>query len=225
MKKKVIGNFPEFCFRAFDKLKYAKKFIENGSFRLNNIKTYPKIKCKSRRDSYEGIGIIKEFGIWPAYSFSSDPKEKTIIENKKYHRKSEISLHNNVFILSTSLPHVSLDYISNKFGPFIVKIIKPKFLANEINDYLFRNKLSYLIEGHKIKYNKGKKIHSSMTNNERLDLSYTQKSRFFLKECEFRISAINLSNNSKNKFLEINLNKKLNYKLIVKHNNKKRPRI
>ena len=224
--KKVFGEFPEFCYKAYDNEDYAKQFINTGTFLMRCINFYRQIENQSRRDPTEGSGLTKEPGIVTSYGFSQNPKEKTIIRKEFGYQEHHTELSNARFCFCTSLPDVDLAYMKKQFGSFIVKIKEPRQLAEDIYDYLICNGEKYRIEGRKVDYNKGRKLERQLTDEERLDLSYKQKPEKFIDDCEFRIVAIKVGEvcnefckfldvdgvvEPKCKFIEVNLGKKLSY--------------
>ena len=229
MEKKVYGEFPEFCYKAFDCKKYAEDFIYSGTFRMGCLLSYREIEDESRRDSTEGIGRTKEPGIVTYYGYTQNLKEKPAIVQEPGYQEHHIEQDNPVYCFCTCLPEVSHAHMLEKFGKYIVKINEPKRLAEDINDYFISNEQKFLIEGCKVVYNKGQKLDRKLTDNERLDLSSRQKEfKKFHEDCEFRIVAIKLGKVCKDgckflsgqfepecKFVEVNLNKPLNYLSLV----------
>ena len=55
---KVCGEFPEFCYRAFDFKDYAESFTNDGVFRMGCQLSYKAIENKPRCDPTEGKGSI-----------------------------------------------------------------------------------------------------------------------------------------------------------------------
>lgn len=229
-KNDVCGKFPDFCYKAFTCEKYAKQFMENGSFRMGCLYSYRTIEDESRRDSTEGIGRTKEPGIVTYYGYTQNLKEKPAIVQKPGYQEHHIEQSNPVYCLCTSLPTVNLNYMRNQFGQYIVKIGNPKEMAVEINEYFFNEGQSIRIEGCPVDYNKGKKQNRELTNSERADLAYKQKCETFIKDHEFRIVVIRLGEvctepcifldedeevEPECKFIEINLGKKLSYLIQV----------
>jgi len=226
MEKKVCGEFPEFCYKAFDCKKYAEDFIYSGTFRMGCLLSYREIEDESRRDSTEGIGRTKEPGIVTYYGYTQNLKEKPAIVQKPGYQEHHIEQGNQVYCFCTCLPEVNRAHMLEKFGKYIVKINEPKRLAEDIKDYFINNGQNFLIECCKVVYNKAQKLDRELTDNERLDLSYKQKPESFSPDCEFRIVAIKLGKVCKDecKFLSgqfeqvepeckfiVNLNKPLNY--------------
>ncbi len=226
MKKKVCGEFPEFCYRAFKCEKHAKQFIDNGIFRLNCLGYCRNMEEASRRDPTEGRGHTLEPGIVTYFGFSPNPAEKPVLMRKIGYQKHDSEYGNKVYCFCTCLPEVDCTHMLEKFGKYIVKINEPKRLAEDINDYFISKGQKILIKGCRVVYNKGQKLNKELTNNERFDLSYKQKPESFSPDCEFRIVAIKLSEPCKAeckffdvdgqsepecKFIEVNLNKPLNY--------------
>ena len=226
MKKKVCGEFPEFCYKAFKCEEYEKQFI-GGTFRMGCLLSYRGIEDESRRDLTEGSGCTREPGIVTYYGYTQNLKEKPVILQKPGYQEHSIEQHNPVYCFCTCLPEVNCAHMLEKFGKYIVKINEPKRLAEDINDYFISKGQKILIEGCRVVYNKGQKLDRELTDNERLDLSYKQKPESFSPDCEFRIVAIELGDLCKDecKFLSgqfeqvepgcksigVNLNKPLNY--------------
>jgi len=226
MKKKVCGEFPKFCYKAFKYEEHAKQFIDSGIFRLNCLGYCRNIEDASRCDQTEGRGCTKEPGIVTVGWVSPNPAEKTIWTREMGHQEHHIELGNPVFCFCTCLPEVNRTHMLKKFGKYIVKIDDPRKLAEDINDYLVNNGRRFQILGCMVVYNKGQKLNRELTNNERFDLSYKQKPESFNPDCEFRIVAIKFGEPCKEeckflsgqfeqvepecKFIEVNLNKSLN---------------
>lgn len=232
IKKKVCGKFPEFCYKAYDHEEHAKQFIDSGNFRLNCLYYCRNMESESRRDPTEGCGYTKEAGIVTVGWVSPNPAEKTIWTKEMGYQEHHTEFGNAIFCFCTCSPDVNPDHMKERFGRYIVKINKPRKLAEDINDYLFNDGQRFLIEGCWVVYNKGQKLEKELTDNERLDLSYRQKEfEKFHKDCEFRIVAIKFGKPCKEeckylsgqfeqveqecKFIEINLGKKLNYLSLV----------
>jgi hypothetical protein len=228
MKKQVCGEFPEFCYKAFDWKKYAEDFMYRGTFRLNCLGYCRNMEDESRRDSTEGYGHTKEPGIVTIGFVSPNPTEKTIWTKEQGFQEHHSEYNNAIFCLCTSLPDVDRAYMSDRFkSKYIVKINKPRTLAEEIADYLSNRGERFLIKGCNVVYNKGQKLDRELTNDERLDLSYTQKPASISLECEFRFVAIKFGEPCKDecqylsgqfeqvdpecKFIVVNLGKQLNY--------------
>ena len=191
MEKKVFGEFPEFCYKAYNNENYAKQFIDCGNFLMGCINSYRYIEDQSRRDPTEGNGLTKEPGIVTSYGISPNPEEKTILKREFGYQEHHTELSNTRFCFCTCLPDVDFEYMKKQFGRFIVKIEKPRKLAEDINDYFISSGQKFLrIEGRRVVYNKGQKQERELTNNERVDLSYKQKPESFRLDCEFRIIAI-----------------------------------
>jgi hypothetical protein len=229
MKKKVCGEFPEFCYKAYNNNDHAKQFIYKGIFRLNCRYYCRNMEDASRRDQTEGVGLTKEPGIVTVGWVSPNPAEKTIWTKEQGFQEHHTEFGAAVFLFCTSLPEVNRDYMKEKFGKYIVKIDDPKKLAEDINDYFFSMGQRFRIEGCRVVYNKGQKLDRELTDNERVDLSYRQKeSEKFHKDCEFRIVVFKSGELCENKckylsgqfeqecrFINVNLGKQLNYLSLV----------
>ena len=88
--EKVCGEFPDFCYRAFDCEKYARQFLNEGSFRLGCRFIYRDIENKTRRDLTEGHGCTKEPSIVTTGWVSPNPTEITIWERKQGYQEHHI---------------------------------------------------------------------------------------------------------------------------------------
>jgi len=191
MDKKVCGEFPEFCYKAFNCEEHAKQFIDSGTFRLNCLRYCRNMEDESRCDQTEGKGHTKEPGIVTVGWVSPNPAEKTIWTREQGYQEHDTELGNAKFCFCTCLPDVNRDHMKDKFGKYIVKIDDPRKLAEDINDYFIGKGQRFLIEGCRCVYNKGQNLDRELIDNERLDLSYRQKEfEKFHKDCEFRIVAI-----------------------------------
>jgi hypothetical protein len=189
MQKKICGNFPKFCYKAFECEDYAKQFMDSGAFRMGCLRSYREIKDESRRDPTEGSGHTKEPGIVTVGLVSSNPTEKTIWIKEHGIQDHSSGYNKAIFCFCTFLSDVNLDYIKEKFGKYIVKITDPEKLAEDIHDSLINTGQRFLIEGCNVIYNKGQTLEKQLTDDERLDMSYKQKPESFILECEFRIVA------------------------------------
>lgn len=227
MDDKVCGKFPDFCYKAFSKEEYAEAFISQGHFRMNCLGYCRNMEDQSRRDSTEGYGHTRE------------PDKITVLgtiwREERGYKEHHIGMGNKIFCFSTCLPNVDHKHMSETFGKYIVRINQPKKLAEDINKYFISKGQRFLIEGCYVVYDKGQKQPRALTNNERVDLSYKQKPKDFSPDCEFRIVAIAFKfgdlceeeckyfnpdgkSEPKCKFIEVNLEKRLNY-LVLEHIN------
>ncbi len=190
MRKNVVcGEFPEFCYRAFDCERYAQQFVASGILRLGCLHYYRNIEDSSRRDPTEGSACTREPGIVMEGCFSPNSEEKPIWTRRRGHQTHHSSL-DGVFCFCTSLPTVDLNHMRGAFGEYIVRINDPRELADDINDYLASSGQQFVVKGCNVVYNKGQNLDRELTCDERADLSYSQKSEGFYADCEFRIVAI-----------------------------------
>lgn len=231
MDKKVCGEFPEVCYKAFEREEHAKQFIDSSTFRMGCLRSYRGIEDESRRDQTEGSGHTKEPGIVTVGWVSPNPAEKTIWTREQGYQEHHIEYGNARFLFCTCLPEVNRDHMKDKFGKYIVKIDDPRKLAEDINDYFISKEQKFLIIGRRVVYNKGQELEKKLTDNERLDLSYMQKPERFSLDCEFRIVAIKFGEQCTEeckflsgqfeqvepecKFIEVNLGRQLDYLSFV----------
>lgn len=229
-KKKVCGEFPDSCYRAFECKEHARQFID-GKFRMGCLLSYREIEDKSRRDRTEGYGHTIEPGIVTVGWVSPNPEEKTIWVKEQGYQEHHSESMNAKFCLCTSLPNVSRTRMLKEFGKYIVEINEPRRLAEDISEYMLRNGQSFLIEGCEVVYTKGQKLDRELTANERIDMSYRQKPPEFHRDCEFRIVALKLGEpcnweckylsgqseqpGPKCEFIKIDLGKQLDYLSLV----------
>ncbi|MBW8000573.1 MAG: hypothetical protein FVQ80_00945 [Planctomycetes bacterium] len=190
---KVCGEFPEFCYRAFECKEYAEDFMDRGTFRMGCQLGYKTMENEARCDPTEGSGLIKVLAIVTSYSFSNDSTEEPICSQEMGYREESSKQCNPKFCFCTSLPEVDRNHMKT-FGKYIVKINNPRKLAEDINDYFTNNEEGkFLIVGCYITYNKGQKVDRPHLKNEILDMSYKQKPESFSDDREFRIVALKLS--------------------------------
>jgi hypothetical protein len=57
---RVCGEFPKFCYKAFENKEYAEDFMNRGTFRMGCQLSYRKTEDELRCDPTEGIGLTKE---------------------------------------------------------------------------------------------------------------------------------------------------------------------
>ena len=190
MDKKICGDFPEFCYKGFDCAEYANSFMNEGTLRMGCLPSYRYVEnneAKNRRDPTEGIACTKEPGDIIVGLVSPDPAEETIKTSKWGHREVHTEFGGPVFCFCTSLPEVNLEDMFNDYKA-VVRINDPRKLAEDILDHYISKGQSLSIEGCRIVYNKGQKLGRKLTDNERVDLSYSQKpAEGFSDQCEFRI--------------------------------------
>ena len=190
MNEKICGEFPKFCYRAFDHEDHARQFVNEGTFRMRCLLSYRE-GDKARSDPTEGRGHIKQPGMVPTLWFSPNPDDKTIVTREPGYVERRPKLLNAKFCLCTCLPEVNLGHMREAFkSKYIVRIDDPEKLAEDIHDYYVNKGVRMLIEGCKVVYNKGQKVYRMMTDNEIRDLAYKQKPECFSPDCEFRFVAI-----------------------------------
>jgi hypothetical protein len=189
---KVCGEFPDYCYKAFECKEYAESFMDRGTFRMGCQLSYKAIENEQLRDATEGSVSIRVPGIVTYYGFSPGRAEEPICLQKMGHREESGGSSNPRFCFCTFLPKVNRDHMKT-LGKYIVNINNPRKLAEDINNY-FANKEEgkFVIEGMDIVYNKGQESDRQLTNNEKADLAYKQKPESFSPDCEFRIVAIKL---------------------------------
>ena len=224
---KVCGEFPEFCYKAFKCKEHAEDFIQQGTFRMGCQLSYKAMQNEQLRDATEGHGLTKELGPVTYVGFSPNPNEEPIYTQETGYLEHDIGSLNARFCFCTCLPSVKREHMKENLGKYIVKINNPRKLAEDINDYFFRDNHEILVEGWFIVYNKGEKLEGELGKNERLDMAYKQKPESFSPDCEFRIVAIKFGEPCKEeckylsgqfeqvepdcKFIEVNLGKPLDY--------------
>ena len=209
MKKslKPHGWFPGVVYRSFDKREFAEQFIEEGRFRLCEIRDYNKIEDAFRRDITENTAHVKTIEPVVSVHFPTDGGEP--FETIAVGEKSRTAAFDNklIYILCCSLK-----VPTGKFGAYSVKILDPKALATDISTFLetLPWKVFGGVEGVRIEYTKGLFRDGVPDSVDMARLCYTQKPGEFADDEEFRFVTIHEWNENK-KDLEVNLDKKLNY--------------
>jgi len=191
-KNIVCGEFPEYCYKAFECEEYAEDFVHRGIFRMGCQLSYKAMENEQLRDKTEGTGLTKEYGPVTYVGFSQDPNEKPIYIQKMDYQEHHSEQYNARFCFCTCLPTVQREHMKNNLGKYIVKINNPRKLAEDINDYLLGDNQKVSVEGCFVVYNKGERLNGKLGTNERLKLAYKQKPKSFNPDCEFRIVAMNM---------------------------------
>jgi hypothetical protein len=205
------GWFPAVVYRSFDEKIYAEQFIEEGRFRIREIKTYTKIEDVLRRDVTEGTAHVKTVEPVVSVHFpvdGSEPFETTALGEKNRHSSFA---SNQVYALCCSLK-----YPNGKFGDHSVEIADPKALARDISVYVetLPWKVFGGVEGVSVEYTK-ETVHDSAPNSVNMArLSYAQKPDVFSSEKEFRFVTIQ-DRNKYIEYLEIDLGKRLEYAKLL----------
>ncbi len=136
MKKLYVhGDFPEKIYRVFKKLEHANEFLD-GKLRFGNLTYYKHTEYETRRDKCEGEGQVNYEGIDHHCNFAS----------------------NSFFVLCF---HREIkDAINSNFGKYIVEIITPQNLAEELSNTLSEYKEKHFggIEGVYVEYTFGEKV-------------------------------------------------------------------
>lgn len=189
MNKNICGEFPNFCYRAFDHEDHARQFVNEGTFRMRCLLSFRE-GDKGRSDRTEGRGHIKQPGMVTTLWVSPNPDDKTIVTREPGYVEHHPEQGNAKFCLCTCLPEVDLGHMREAFGKYIVRIGNPRQLAEDIHYYYVNKEVRVLIEGCTVVYNKGQKLDRALTNNEMVDLAYKQKPETFSADCEFRFVAI-----------------------------------
>ena len=216
------GPFPKLLYKAYEKEKYAKSFVEQGSFLLNIQEYYRNIEDLSRKDKDEGKGRIKYLGNRPVLTV--DKKTGELLSERM--ESGPIDLYssnlNPYYILCCSGPEVNLQHLKHSFGQYIVRILRPDLLVKDIACYLKKeqtmpNTLS--IECLKVRYDKDLLAKGEPNNQEKLLLSCSQKDASYQNDQEYRIvvrlDVISSYPEDYLKYIKINLNKSLKYAEIV----------
>ena len=159
----TVNIVPDFLFRVFNNEAHAVAFLEHGVFRLTLLAEYKKIGYSSRQDSSEGKAHIR-------------------IPGGDYHEE----LGNPCYVMCTSGPAVDLRYIRNKFGNFVVKILEPEMLLQDIKNL---KPVAEIIDYNLLKVEYSKGLAQNFNPQNRIvgsKLSIYQKHPGFSEECEWR---------------------------------------
>jgi len=215
------GEFPStHIFKAFSKIGHAEEFIEKGLFRMGSLKSYRETEDSRRRDKTEGFSHTREPGQVIQVYFDRNCLDNFKVTEESGYIDIHSALGNPVYILSTSLPEVNINYLKNKFGPFIVQINNPIQLAHDITKHLKNRIEKYAggVEAAPVSYTKSKQVNTRSDNFRLSTLSYTQKPSCFSPEHEFRFIIINMDKPSKritHPYLEIDLKTPISHAKII----------
>ncbi len=160
---KVIGEYPDTLFRAFDRIDYAQQFLK-GFVRFGTVMGYRKIEDKNRRDATEGVGHFTTKGI-----------------------NTKIQFYSNVFYALCCHRDLS-SALETNHGKYIVEIANPLHLAEELTRSLRELKSKHFggIEGVVVEYNKGNERNEELDSYQKSRLAYCQKPVEYDSENEFR---------------------------------------
>ena len=215
------GFFPsDHIYKAFSKMEYALDFVDRGRFRFGALATYKNIEDANRRDNSEGVGSFRTPGNVTSVHFDKNDLDSTYATEAPGYVNVHTELGNPVYVFSTSLSTVSIQFLAEKFGRYIVQIDNPKELADQITHHLKTRteKFAGGIEGVSVSYNAGEVIEESLNNFERTTLSYSQKPVSFSSECEFRFVSINIDspeNRMNSDYMNIDLGGPVKYARLL----------
>jgi len=130
-----VGEYPDVILRGFTKRAYAEDFVEHGRFRMGNLRSYTQIEDENRKDPLEGQGHFRHHGMVTSVDFSRDSDETMTLSHPGYVH-NHVELLNPKFIFSCSLPSIDMDFLRQRFGPWIVKIKQPRQFADDICAFL-----------------------------------------------------------------------------------------
>jgi hypothetical protein len=178
---------PPCLYRAFSKKEYAEDFIV-GKIRFGSLNYYRRIERDPRQDTTEGIGKARYKS-----NISSVKIDKQSGESLEFEQPGLMNLKtnspNSMYILSLSGSDIDLEYLSNKFGRYIVKISQLEKFKEDLNK-AFPLRI-FPIQFEKVQYNKGFVVDIPEDDlSFYLKLSYAQKPEEYSQEKEYRYVAI-----------------------------------
>lgn len=214
----TFGDYSPVLYRAFDKLEYAKAFVERGVVRFGLVTYYCEIEDTLRADRSEGSGSIIAAGTVTRVAMT---RNGTVTrhwdEPGPVHHS--VTFANGVYVLSLSRPpDGDLSILREKFGKYIVQIDEPRLLGQDLTDALYNGvaDTAGVIECVRVLYNKGSNIDTPLDQDTRLRLAYGQKPIEFAPEHEYRLVLISQRPDSEaERHLEVNLSRPLTYARIV----------
>ena len=193
--------------------------VDNGKFRLGLIDHYTEIEDENRIDQSEGESNSYVKSKIAHVTMNKENMEISKVEYKPGYLNFVASQLNPLYLLCTSGEDVDLNYL-RKMGSFIVRINDPVALLNDIeNAKPINSKMEKIgkcvIE--KVLYTKGQIESFDPDSKEAVYRSFIQKPSSYEKECEYRfiVTTRPLLNETPDKFLFYDFNRKLDYLNIL----------
>ena len=222
MTIQISGSFPHPLYRGFDQEKHARSFLEEGSFFMRHLICYQNIEDPKRKDEDEGKGKCD-------YWMKDRPRVRIGKESGQilscgvnpglvhFHTQSL----NPCYILCFHGPKVELDYLACQNRPYVVRVDKPDMLVCDIAAYLsgchsLPNEM--WLECVQVRYDRDQCVVRlpEPATQERLGMSYGQKSPKSSGDCEYRlVLTLPLTTPNPPQEIEIKLGKRLEYTEVV----------
>jgi len=215
----VSGSFPSPLYKGFEE-KYARLFLEQGSFIMRSLCYYHKIEDSKRKDRDEGEGRVKTLKYRPVLQLDGNT-------GKILSRRCEFGPVNHGilsvnprYIFCLSGPQVDVKYLANQYDGYVVCINQPDKLVRDIASYLeqHRDTLDIIeLDCVQVRYDKNQLVQSEpeLDIEEKIRMSYGQKDPKFSDDCEYRlVLTLNVTPSVPTE-IKVELRKKLEYAEMV----------
>jgi len=187
----VCGKFPSKLLRCFAEREHAESFL-SGHIRCMRNQHYQSIECQNRKDPHEGTGYYLKEGLVTSALISPNIDEAVEWRKERGNVKHHVSFGKAVFLLCTSCLDADINFITKKFGKYVVEINEPETLAHDIDSELKKSGQHFLIDGQNVSYTRGGIFPSDANEALLTDLAYKQKNSTFSDEREFRFCLIGM---------------------------------
>lgn len=181
---------PEKLFRFYKEVEYAKEFAK-GYVRLNRLENYRTIEDDALKDPDEGEGRLRIPGEVPRIWISRSDRKMVDQDYVDDYFKSTIAWLNPIYILSTCLPTICLDYAKDKFGKEIVTIHNTALFVRNLEEalkkYSFGEVKPIWLHALPVQYDKDA-IAEKPSLSEESRLPYNQKPGKYQDEQEYRFA-------------------------------------
>ena len=199
---------PLYLLRAFNEREYAEDFIQRGRMRAGRLQVYKRIEDAKRQDADEGDGRLKIWGNVPVITLNRETGEFLSETNQPGYFNYSVSFINPTYIFCMAGPQVSVEYLAQKYGKFIVRIDEPQAFVEEITQYFAESVIWVKLV--KVRYDKDIEVQEPPDNEEGTMLSLAQKSSDFRDDEEYRL-VVSMPGGGGDDYIFVELNKKLVY--------------
>lgn len=163
---------PQLLLKAMEK-QWAKKLIEVGLVRVNNLEYYRRWENEHLGDPNDGMGLFHSEG-----------------------GPMQIDSMNEIYAWCLFLPEISsarLCKIAENSYDCTVTIHSPEELFRRMQKYLLEHEKDCLIHCGTVNYNRGIEVDGKCLNSQKYNFNVFQKGQRFQDDKEYRVSIVNHS--------------------------------